>query len=119
MSECTFPITKYERGIHGPLSVETVEYHRKVRNDYSVEAARDIVNAGNAAVHTAGGLDEALFQFQEHEFRLLQPQFDYIRENQQWIPQLADEMLETMRVGVTANYTRPRPVRAPAKRLSI
>ena len=93
--------------IQGPLNAETAEYHRNVQNDYSTETVRAIVKAGNAAVHTSGGMGDALFQFQEHEFRPVQPQFDYIQENQHWIPQLADEMLETMRVGVTASYTRP------------
>ena len=76
---------------------------------------KDIAEAGDAVVQAAGGLGDALFQFQEHEFRTLQPQFNYTRENRQWIPRLSDEMLETMRVGVAANYTRPQPNRRDAR----
>ena len=35
---------------------------------------------------------------------------EYIAQNRQWIPQLAFEMEEIMRIGVTANYQRPPPV---------
>ena len=70
-SNGSLPIAKYEWRTPGPLSLDTVEY--------SAEVANDIVKSGSAATQAAGGLDGALFQFQEYEFRLLQPQLDYIK----------------------------------------
>ena len=111
----SYPINLYEWRNAGPLCAETVDFHRKAQNDFSADTVRDIVMAGNTLAQLTGGLDGALFQFQEHEFRLLQPQLDYISDNQKWIPQLSEEMMETMRIGVTASYTLPPPC-APRRR---
>ena len=62
-----------------------------------------------------GSLGEALFQRQEPEFRKITPQWTFTNEKKQWIEELADEMTDEMRIGVTASYTRSPPL-APRRR---
>ena len=104
-----YPINLYEWRGPGPICAEAIDFHRKVQREFSEEVMRDVVKAGNALVHLTRGLEDALFSFQEHEFRLLEPQIAYIKDNQRWIPQLSEEMIEAMRVVATASYTRPPP----------
>ena len=75
----------------------------------------DVVTAGNALVLRTGNLDDALFQYQEHEFRKLFGQHQYVLEQSEWIPSVAEEMSEVLRVGVTASYSRPPPA-SPRRR---
>ena len=60
-------------------------------------------------MRAAGSLDEALCHFQEPEFRKMEPQCEFIRENSSRIEEYAGEMMEEMRIGVTATYMRPPP----------
>lgn len=75
----------------------------------------DIVAAGNSLVSKSGGLGESLFQFQEHEFRKLTEQRQYIMEQSQWIPSVAEEMKEVVKIGVNASYSRQPPA-SPRRR---
>ena len=89
--------------------METNEFHRKSKVDYSLQNICDVVAAGNALVKSAGSLDGALCQSQEHEFRKQEEQLEFVRDNARWIPSVAEEMMEVLRVGVTASYSRPSP----------
>ena len=104
-----YPTTDYEWGEEGDLNRIALQYHTEAQQEFSVEAATDLAACGNRLVESTGSLDLALMAFQEVEFRKLKPQRDYINQNRTWIPQLADEMEEIMRIGVTATYNRPAP----------
>ena len=104
-----YPVDTYEWRIPGELLAATAEFHRKVRVDFNVSNLRAIAQAGNNLIQEAGGLDQAQFQFQEHEFRKLTDQYEYVKGQSQWIPTLAEEMMEIMRIGANASYARPPP----------
>ena len=82
---------------------------RRFLNEFSRNAAKEAAQAGNRLVESTGSLDLDVMAFQEVEFRKLDPQREYINQNRSRIPQLAAEMEEIMRIGVTANYSRPPP----------
>ena len=105
-----FPISEYEWRINGELGPEVANSHRKAPGGFSVNKMESIVQAGNKLVHIAGSLGRALCLLQEVEFMTLKPQRAFIAQNRQWIPHLAYEMEEIMRIGATANYQRPPPV---------
>ena len=72
-----FPVTNYEWRIEGELIPETSEFHRKVHVRFSRQNVADIATAGNALSIQAGSLDNALFQYQEREFRTLADHHQY------------------------------------------
>ena len=94
---------------------ESERFHETVRREFSKKAVREAVEAGDALVRTAGSLDEALCHFQEPEFHKMEPQWEFTRENSSWVEEYAEEMMEEMRIGVTASYMRPPPA-APRRR---
>ena len=109
------PVSKYEWRIGGELLPATSEYHRKLHVDYIPQNLIDIVEAGNVLVQKAGNLDNAMCQFQEHEFRKMLDQHQYVLGKAQWIPAVDEEMDEVLRIWVAASYTRPHPT-APRRR---
>ena len=105
-----YPVTQYEWRKSGPIMPESERFHQVVRQEFSKKAVKEAVEAGDALVKAAGSLDEALYHFQEPEFRKLAPQCEFIRDNKMWIEEYAEEMMEEMRIGATASYMRPPPV---------
>lgn len=84
---------------------DTSECHRELHVDFTTPNLVDIVAAGNSLAQQAGGLDEALFRSQGHEFRKHTDQYQYVVDQDQWIPALEDEMKEVLRIGANASYS--------------
>lgn len=76
----------------------------------------DTVAAGNSIVRNPDSLDEALFQYQEHEFRMISGKYQYAKEQAKWTPAMAEEMDEVTRLGVTRSYSPRRPPTNPRRR---
>ena len=110
-----YPIMEYEWRIQGEIGLEAMNFHRKIDCEFSLANVKSIAQAGNELVRSAGSLEKALCYFQEVEFRKLNTQMEYIQQNRAWIPHLADEMSEVMRIGATADYRRPPPT-SPRRR---
>ena len=111
-NRCTlgYPITEYEWRDQGDLNRMTLHYHAEIDQGFTKSIVKEAVDMGNKLVASTGSLDTALKAFREVEFRELSMQRGYINQNRSWIPHLADEMEEIMRIGVTATYHRPPPV---------
>lgn len=107
--QINYPISEYEWRLHGEVGLEAMNFYREIKCEFSVPNFKNIAQAGNELVRTAGSLDKALCFIQEVEFRKLTPQIEFIQQNRSWIPHLADEMFEVMRIGVTSDYLRPPP----------
>ena len=88
----TFPVAVPGWRIEADRHDATIEYRHNVRVGYSSENLSEIVSSGNALFRRADGLDAALFQYQEHEFRKLKPQQEYIIGDEKRIPFLSKEM---------------------------
>ena len=82
-------MTKYDWRIEGAILPETAEYQRELQVDYICQSTMGIVATGNELSMNDGGSDEAIYQFQEHEFRKLTNQYQYIEEQGKWAPSVA------------------------------
>ena len=102
-----YPVAQYEWRIAGGILPEALDFHTTARQEFSAENAKALVVKGDLLVKAAGSLEDALFHFQEPEFREQEPQLNFTREKRGWVEEFADEMMEEMRIGVTATYTRP------------
>ena len=103
------PITVFDWRIAGGIRTEAVEFRRKAQCGFSTESAKSLVEAGNALVRAAGGLNQAMRRSRERDFRLAHHQRQVILNSLASIHRPSDEMMETIRVGVTGNYARRAP----------
>ena len=87
-----YPVTQYEWRIDGELLPEAYDCHLGLRKEYSTEGVKEMIEKGDALAKAAGSLEQALFQFQEVEFRKLAPHRKFIHDRKALIEEFADEM---------------------------